>query len=85
MVLGGTDANDRLMAGQADDDTVWGDGGNDTIDGGGGNDNLFGGDGDDVLTNRDSIFGTVFMAMPAMTPSSAARVTTPLPVVTAMM
>ena len=60
MVLGGTDANDRLMAGQADDDTVWGDGGNDTIDGGGGNDNLFGGDGNDVLTNENSSIGTVF-------------------------
>src|SRR5262249_41460538 len=34
MVLGGTDANDKLLAGNADDDTVWGDGGNDTIDGG---------------------------------------------------
>src|SRR5262245_31085426 len=60
MVLGGTDGNDRLMAGQADDDTVYGDGGNDTIDGGGGNDNLFGGDGDDVLSNSNSSIGSVF-------------------------
>ena len=30
MVLGGTDENDKLPAGNADDDTVWGDGGNDT-------------------------------------------------------
>ena len=59
MVLGGTDANDRLMAGQADDDTVWGDGGNDTIDGGGGNDNLFGGDGNDT-DHRNPGIGTVF-------------------------
>src|SRR5215510_11257537 len=28
MVLGGTEANDKLLAGNADDDTVWGDGGN---------------------------------------------------------
>ncbi len=36
IVLGGTEGNDKLTAGAADDDTVWGDGGNDTIDGGGG-------------------------------------------------
>ncbi|MGB8327901.1 MAG: peroxidase family protein, partial [Steroidobacteraceae bacterium] len=60
MVLGGTAANDRLMAGQADDDTVYGDAGNDIIDGGGGNDNLFGGDGNDILSNSNSSIGTVF-------------------------
>jgi Ca2+-binding RTX toxin-like protein len=52
MVLGGTDANDKLLAGNADDDTVWGDGGNDSIDGGGGNDNLFGGAGDDIISDQ---------------------------------
>lgn len=51
MVLGGTEGNDRLMAGNADDDTVWGDGGDDYIDGGNGNDQLFGGDGNDVITD----------------------------------
>ncbi|MEQ1493063.1 MAG: peroxidase family protein, partial [Terricaulis sp.] len=51
IVLGGTEGNDRLMAGNADDDTVWGDGGDDVIDGGNGNDQLFGGDGNDVITD----------------------------------
>ncbi|MGO4670630.1 peroxidase family protein [Bosea sp. 2RAB26] len=60
MVLGGTSANDRLMAGQADDDTVWGDAGDDIIDGGGGNDNLFGGDGNDILSNTNSSIGSSF-------------------------
>jgi|CXWL01.1.fsa_nt_gi Ca2+-binding RTX toxin-like protein len=52
MVLGGTPGNDRLQAGQADDDTVWGDGGDDWLDGGNGNDFLYGGDGADTI--RDS-------------------------------
>ncbi len=60
MVLGGTAGNDKLQAGQADDDTVWGDAGNDTIDGGGGNDFLYGGDGNDVLSNANSSVGTSF-------------------------
>ena len=51
MVLGGTDGNDRLLAGQADDDTVWGDGGDDVIDGGGGNDFLYGGTGNDTISD----------------------------------
>jgi Ca2+-binding RTX toxin-like protein len=51
MVLGGTEGDDRLQAGQADDDTVWGDGGNDWIDGGNGNDQLFGGAGDDYISD----------------------------------
>ena len=55
MVLGGTDENDKLLAGNADDDTVWGDGGNDTIDGGGGNDNLFGGKGDDFISDQAGV------------------------------
>ncbi len=49
MVLGGTPGDDRLQAGQADDDTVWGDSGNDWIDGGNGNDFLYGGDGNDTI------------------------------------
>ena len=49
IVLGGTEGNDKLTAGAADDDTVWGDGGNDVIDGGGGNDFLFGGTGNDTV------------------------------------
>ena len=51
MVLGGTDGDDRLQAGMADDDTVWGDGGNDWIDGGNGDDFLYGGDGDDTFVD----------------------------------
>ena len=69
MVLGGTESNDKLTAGAADDDTVWGDGGNDVVDGGNGNDFVFGGtgndtviggQGDDVLhgdEGNDTIFG----------------------------
>ncbi len=49
MVLGGTPWNDRLQAGQADDDTVYGDEGDDWIDGGNGNDFLYGGAGDDLI------------------------------------
>jgi Ca2+-binding RTX toxin-like protein len=60
MVLGGTDGNDNLMAGQADDDTIWGDAGNDTLDGGGGNDIIYGGDGNDLLSNSNSSIGSVF-------------------------
>lgn len=51
MVLGGTEGDDRLQAGHADDDTVWGDGGNDWIDGGNGNDFLYGGTGDDTIVD----------------------------------
>ncbi|HEV7582296.1 MAG TPA: peroxidase family protein [Mycobacterium sp.] len=69
IVLGGTEGNDKLTAGAADDDTVWGDGGNDIIDGGfgndflfggAGNDTLFGGEGDDTIhgdTGNDTIYG----------------------------
>ena len=71
IVLGGTEGDDRLQAGQADDDTVWGDGGNDWIDGGNGNDFLYGGDGrdtifdssgDDVIhgeAGNDSLYGGI--------------------------
>jgi Ca2+-binding RTX toxin-like protein len=51
MVLGGTEGDDRLQAGHADDDTVWGDGGNDWIDGGNGNDFLYGGTGNDTIVD----------------------------------
>jgi len=51
IVIGGTEGNDRLQAGHADDDTVWGDGGDDWIDGGNGNDFLYGGDGDDTIVD----------------------------------
>ena len=51
MVLGGTEGDDRLQAGHADDDTVWGDGGNDWIDGGNGNDFLYGGTGNDTFVD----------------------------------
>ena len=60
IVLGGTEGDDRLVAGHADDDTVWGDGGNDYIDGGDGADFLFGGDGNDLITDiegDDTIHG----------------------------
>jgi Ca2+-binding RTX toxin-like protein len=60
MVLGGTEGNDRLQAGHADDDTVWGDGGDDWIDGGNGNDFLFGGTGNDTFVDSagaDTIHG----------------------------
>jgi Ca2+-binding RTX toxin-like protein len=53
IVLGGTEGDDRLVAGHADDDTVWGDGGNDYIDGGDGADFLFGGDGNDLITDTE--------------------------------
>ncbi|MDB5643594.1 MAG: hypothetical protein JWN07_2911, partial [Hyphomicrobiales bacterium] len=51
MVLGGTEHDDRLTAGNADDDTVYGDGGDDVIDGGDGDDFVYGGDGDDTITD----------------------------------
>lgn len=60
MVLGGTEGDDRLMAGMADDDTVWGDGGNDWMDGGNGNDFLYGGTGNDTFVDSagdDTIHG----------------------------
>jgi len=51
VVLGGTEGNDILIAGDSDDDTVWGDGGDDRIDGGYGADNLRGGAGNDIITD----------------------------------
>ena len=51
VVLGGTEGNDMLIAGDSDDDTIWGDGGNDYIDGGYGNDQLRGGAGDDIIAD----------------------------------
>ncbi|NOG70255.1 peroxidase family protein [Roseicella sp. DB1501] len=49
IILGGTEDDDKLYAGNADDDAVWGDGGNDLLDGGGGADFLYGGTGHDTL------------------------------------
>ncbi|WP_371414166.1 peroxidase family protein, partial [Sphingosinicella sp. CPCC 101087] len=51
VVLGGTAANDTLIAGIGDD-TLYGDGGNDRLEGNFGNDIINGGDGDDII--RDS-------------------------------
>ena len=50
VVLGGTDAADRIHSSEGDD-TLWGDGGNDRLEGGAGNDAVNGGPGDDVLTD----------------------------------
>jgi hypothetical protein len=68
MVLGGTDGNDKLLAGQADDDTGWGDAGDDVIDGGGGNDFLFGGTGNDTITDSDDIVTAASCTTNAITP-----------------
>lgn len=51
VVLGGTDANDTLIA-SIGDDTLYGDGGNDNMEGGFGNDIINGGDGDDIIRDR---------------------------------
>ncbi len=48
VVLGGTEANDILIAGIGDD-TLFGDGGNDNLEGGFGNDIINGGAGDDII------------------------------------
>ena len=84
MVLGGTEGNDKLTAGAADDDTVWGDGGNDVLDGGNGNDFLFGGTGNDTRHRRPGRRRPArrrgqrhhLSAATASTPSSAATATT---------
>lgn len=51
IIMGGTEGNDKMQSGAADDDTLWGDGGNDRLDGGAGNDFIAGGNGDDILTD----------------------------------
>lgn len=56
VVLGGTEEDDVLVAGDGDD-TVWGRGGNDTIEGGYGVDHIYGGDGDDIITNSGTDIG----------------------------
>lgn len=56
VVLGGTEENDVLVAGDGDD-TIWGRGGNDTIEAGYGVDQVHGGDGDDVITNSGTDIG----------------------------
>lgn len=48
VLLGGTEANDTLIAGIGDD-TLFGDGGNDKLEGGFGNDIINGGAGDDII------------------------------------
>ena len=50
VVLGGTDANNTLIAGIGDD-TLFGDGGNDRLEGGFGNDIINGGAGDDIIVD----------------------------------
>lgn len=56
VVLGGTEEDDVLVAGDGDD-TVWGRGGNDTIEAGYGVDHVYGGDGDDIITNSGTDIG----------------------------
>src|SRR5262245_885065 len=51
VVLGGTAANDIIIAGASDQDTIYGDAGNDRLDGSAGDDHVFGGDGDDIITS----------------------------------
>ncbi len=50
VVLGGTSADETLIA-SIGDDTLYGDGGNDRLDGGYGVDIVFGGAGDDIITD----------------------------------
>ncbi|NYT45449.1 heme peroxidase [Alcaligenaceae bacterium] len=56
VVLGGTEEDDILVAGEGDD-TIWGRGGNDTIEAGYGVDHVHGGDGDDIITNSGTDIG----------------------------
>lgn len=56
VVLGGTEEDDILVAGDGDD-TIWGRGGNDTIEAGYGVDHVHGGDGDDIITNAGTDIG----------------------------
>ncbi|OSZ68135.1 hypothetical protein CAP38_04595 [Hydrogenophaga sp. IBVHS2] len=56
IVIGGTDKDNIIIAGEGDD-TVWGKGGNDRIEGGKGVDHLFGGDGDDIITDSGTDSG----------------------------
>ncbi len=50
VVMGGTEANDTIIAGIGDD-TLFGDGGNDRLEGGFGNDIINGGDGHDIIVD----------------------------------
>lgn len=56
VVLGGTEEDDVIVAGDGDD-TIWGRAGNDTIEGGYGVDHVYGGDGDDIITNAGTDIG----------------------------
>jgi hypothetical protein len=50
VVMGGTNANDTIIASDGDD-TLYGDGGNDRLEGDFGNDIINGGDGDDIIVD----------------------------------
>ncbi|MET3857412.1 peroxidase family protein [Rhizobium sp. OAE497] len=56
VVMGGTDEDDTIIAGDGDD-TIWGYGGNDTLEAGYGVDHVHGGDGDDIITNAGTDIG----------------------------
>lgn len=56
VVLGGTEEDDTIVAGDGDD-TIWGRGGDDTIEAGYGVDHVYGGDGDDIITNAGTDIG----------------------------
>ncbi|QQR39259.1 peroxidase family protein [Devosia rhizoryzae] len=56
VVMGGTEEDDIITAGEGDD-TIWGRGGNDTLEGGYGVDKIFGGKGDDIITNAGTDIG----------------------------
>lgn len=56
VVMGGTEEDDHITAGDGDD-TIWGRGGNDTLEGGYGVDKIFGGEGDDIITNAGTDIG----------------------------
>lgn len=56
VVMGGTDEDDIIIAGEGDD-TIWGYGGNDTLEAGYGVDRIHGGDGDDIITNAGTDIG----------------------------
>lgn len=56
VVLGGSEEDDLLAAGEGDD-SIWGRGGDDVIEAGYGVDHVHGGDGDDIITNSGTDIG----------------------------
>lgn len=58
VVMGGTNEDDIIVAGEGDD-TIWGYEGNDTIEAGYGVDVVHGGDGDDIITNAGTDIGAM--------------------------